>query len=188
MNFSDIPSLSSTELAYKLTSPAFEQGGRLPEEFTIEGGGKSPPLAWDNAPSETRSFVIEMVDTAVPFFKGGFTHWMVYNLSPTLGGLEAGISQDGIRKMGGAVARNGAGRREYYPPCPVKGAHPYGFRILALDLPTLSVKDDRFQTIRSMFIGNVLAQAELVGYYQCRHLSDWQAWLKNMQLMTGFLR
>jgi len=44
----------------KLTSPAFENKGTLPIQFTCEGEGISPPLNWTGIPDGTQSLVVIM--------------------------------------------------------------------------------------------------------------------------------
>jgi len=40
---------------FRLTSPAFDDGARLPVPFTCEGEDISPALGWEGAPTATRS-------------------------------------------------------------------------------------------------------------------------------------
>ena len=44
----------------ELTSPAFEDNGTLPVQFTCEGDGISPPLNWTGVPEGTESLVLIM--------------------------------------------------------------------------------------------------------------------------------
>lgn len=46
--------------AFTLTSPVVKDGGALPLEFTGDGNGVSPPLAWSNLPKGTASLVLVM--------------------------------------------------------------------------------------------------------------------------------
>ena len=39
--------------AIELSSPAFADGARLPERFTADGEGVSPPLVWGEVPAGT---------------------------------------------------------------------------------------------------------------------------------------
>lgn len=43
-----------------LSSPVVADGGALPTEFTGDGAGVSPPLAWRGAPAGTKSFAVVM--------------------------------------------------------------------------------------------------------------------------------
>ena len=61
-----------------VTSPAFENGGSYPVEFTCDGAGVSPPIKWSGAPAETKSYALQLWH--VP--KDGETksYWVVYNI------------------------------------------------------------------------------------------------------------
>ena len=67
-------------------------GAFAPEQiysaFGCTGGNVSPQLAWSGAPEGTGSFVLTMYDPDAP--TGTFTHWLVWNIDPTLDALPAG--------------------------------------------------------------------------------------------------
>ncbi|MDT8318998.1 MAG: hypothetical protein RQ826_00585 [Xanthomonadales bacterium] len=42
----------------QLTSPAFEQGGRIPTTNTGEGEDVSPAQSWSDVPDSTRAFAV----------------------------------------------------------------------------------------------------------------------------------
>jgi phosphatidylethanolamine-binding protein (PEBP) family uncharacterized protein len=48
--------------ALELTSPAFADGARLPERFTADGAGVSPPLTWGRAPEGTSMLALIVED------------------------------------------------------------------------------------------------------------------------------
>src|SRR5215475_9490943 len=62
-----------------VTSPAFEDGARLPESASAEGAERPPELAWGDAPAGTRSFVVLCEDPDAPLPKP-FVHWLVYGI------------------------------------------------------------------------------------------------------------
>jgi len=47
-------------LPFQLRSPAFIDGGVLPIEFTGDGEGISPPLAWTAGPPGTKGYALIM--------------------------------------------------------------------------------------------------------------------------------
>ena len=51
----------------ELASPAFANGARLPERFTADGEGVSPPLVWRDPPAGTSSKSIPPI--IVTFFQ-----------------------------------------------------------------------------------------------------------------------
>jgi Raf kinase inhibitor-like YbhB/YbcL family protein len=57
---------------------------------------------------------------------GTFTHWVVFNLPATSGGIT-----NGRLPAGAAQAQNGRGQAAYTGPCPPSGTHHYRFTIYA---------------------------------------------------------
>ena len=49
-----------------LTSPAFADGARLPDRFTADGEGVSPPLIWSDPPAGTARLVLIVEDADAP--------------------------------------------------------------------------------------------------------------------------
>ena len=66
---------------FSISSPAFSEGGNIPSKFTCDAGptAPSPALAWKDAPSGTKSFVLIMDDPDVPM-PNGFTHWVLADI------------------------------------------------------------------------------------------------------------
>jgi phosphatidylethanolamine-binding protein (PEBP) family uncharacterized protein len=55
-----------------ITSPAFTDGERIPEEFTCEGADVSPPLSWNGVPDGTVELALTCEDPDAP--RGTFVH------------------------------------------------------------------------------------------------------------------
>ena len=49
-----------------LSSSAFENGERIPREYSGEGDNKSPPLQWSEVPDGTRAFAVICHDPDAP--------------------------------------------------------------------------------------------------------------------------
>lgn len=153
-------------MALSVASPAFDNGQRIPERYSRNGGNVSPPLEWQDAPRNTRSFAVIVEDPDAP--KGTFRHWAVYNVPPAYQGLG---EDSGSRGPGTSLemAVNDFGNRSYDGPQPPHGhgVHHYHFRVLALDVPELrlparaSVKD-----VMEAAQPHVIGEAETVGTYQ----------------------
>lgn len=117
--------------AFTLTSPVMANGGLLPVEYTCDGVGHSPSLAWSGAPAGTVGFVVLMTTLARDGLKW---NWVLYNLPATTTALAvatAGVGTSGITSDGPALA--------YSPPCS-RGPGPmtYTFTVYALSgRPTL---------------------------------------------------
>src|ERR1700676_5328750 len=67
-----------------LTSPEIAEGSTIANEqvfkgFGCTGSNTSPALTWSGAPSETKSFALNMYDPDAPT-GSGFWHWVVFNI------------------------------------------------------------------------------------------------------------
>jgi Raf kinase inhibitor-like YbhB/YbcL family protein len=149
----------------QLTSSSFASENDIPVKFTCQGEDTSPQLAWKNAPAETKTFALIVHDPDAPR-SGGFTHWVVYNISAKVNEIPEGASRgDKVGKYG-TQGRNDGGRIGYMGPCPPSGKHRYYFYLYALDsevnLQPGATKDDLEKAIH----GHVLEKAELMGRFQ----------------------
>src|SRR3954447_20845067 len=117
--------------AFDVTSPAFEHGGTIPAVHTGDGEDTSPPLVWSAVPEGTEELVVICHDPDAPL-TDGFTHWVLYGLSPDLGGIPEG--EDG----GGTLGANELGDASYMGPAPPPGhgPHHYFFHTFALRSPS----------------------------------------------------
>jgi Raf kinase inhibitor-like YbhB/YbcL family protein len=111
----------------RLTSPAFAADATIPPEFTCEGDGASPPLAWTGVPAEARSLALLVEDPDAP--GGTFVHWTVFAVAPDTTGMEAGRVPEGARE-----GENSFGDSGYGGPCPPERDEPhrYVFTLYAL--------------------------------------------------------
>src|SRR5438034_1163728 len=66
-----------------LASPAFAPGGRLPERFTADGDGVSPPLTWRGLPDATESLALIVEDPDAPTPRP-LVHAIVVDIAPDL--------------------------------------------------------------------------------------------------------
>ena len=76
-------------MSLAITSTAFAPESEIPSLYTCEGKDISPPLAWSNAPADTKSFALivddpDAPDPAAP--KMTWVHWVLYNIDSTTGG------------------------------------------------------------------------------------------------------
>src|ERR671923_2073314 len=116
----------------QLTSSAFQAGGAIPTRYTCEGEDISPELSWKEAPRGAKSFVLILHDPDAPR-PGGFTHWVLYNVPPTLGSIEENVPRQEVVAGLGLQGKNDRGKIGYTGPCPPTGKHRYFFRLFALD-------------------------------------------------------
>lgn len=99
-----------------VTSPAFVDGGMIPQRFTCDGENVAPPLSWSRAPVGTRAIAVVVEDPDAP--GGTFVHWVVLDLPPTATSVPPGTPG-------------------YRGPCPPRGdtPHRYVFSVYALREP-----------------------------------------------------
>jgi Raf kinase inhibitor-like YbhB/YbcL family protein len=144
-----------------LSSPAFLPGAAIPAEYSCDGANGSPALSWGNLPPGTRSLALIVEDPDAPL--GTFTHWVLYNLPPSLSGLPAGVPPDG---GAGTQGSSSFGQNGYSGPCPpADSQHRYFFRLYALNIePNLPAGLDR-RGLLDAIEGHVLATGELVGTF-----------------------
>ena len=115
----------------RLVSTAFAAGGAIPAKHTGEGADVSPPLAWEHAPAQAKSFAVICHDPDAPLVtpgRYGYVHWVLYNIPGDARALAEGVGEhtQGVSDFG----KPGYGGP--MPP-PGHGVHHYFFWLLALD-------------------------------------------------------
>lgn len=148
-------------MSLALKSPAFNNGGYLPEQYTCDGTDRSPPLVWENSPASTQSFVLIMDDPDAPM--GVWTHWVLFNIPARINAWPENLQN---LPPGTQTGKNSWQRNQYNGPCPPSGTHRYFFKLYALDtvleLTDGASKDEVETTIQN----HILAQASLMAIYQ----------------------
>lgn len=162
------PGLSVGDRVIDLSSPAFAQGTRLPERFTADGAGVSPPLLWGEVPAETRALALIVEDPDAPF-PNPLVHAIVWRLSPQDHALaEGAIAPDGKGgAVDGDVGRNSYLSEGWLPPDPPTGhgPHDYVFQLFALnEMVELGGNPGRSAMLGALE-GRVIASGLLVGTY-----------------------
>lgn len=153
-------------MAFALSSPAFGNRERIPDKYIRQGENISPPLVWEDAPPEAKSFVLVVEDPDAP--SGTFRHWRVYDIAAERDRLPEGTTAGAkTESLGHGV--NDFGNPHYDGPQPPKGhgVHHYHFRLFALDVETLHCDgkakvDDMLEQAKP----HIIAEAELVGTYE----------------------
>jgi Raf kinase inhibitor-like YbhB/YbcL family protein len=146
-----------------LTSSAFRDGGAIPVQYTCDGAGQSPPLAWTSVPPGTASLALRVQDIDTP---QKFVHWLIYDIKGSTTSLAAGEVPPGAKQT-----NNSFGKPGYGGPCPPAGSkHRYVFTLLAMQTE-LTVSDtvsatDLWDTLER---SAVTGKGELTGTYQRTH-------------------
>jgi Raf kinase inhibitor-like YbhB/YbcL family protein len=152
------------EMVLVVSSPSFEEGGQIPEEYTCDGRNISPLLNWSEPPAGTRSLALIMDDRDAP--GGVFTHWVIFNLPAGSTQLVEAIPTDPELPSGALQGNNDLGHTGYGGPCPPPGSpHRYRFTLYAVD-ETLELGPgaSRSQVLQALE-GHLLAQGQLTGTY-----------------------
>ncbi|MET3710566.1 Raf kinase inhibitor-like YbhB/YbcL family protein [Sphingomonas trueperi] len=160
------PELGSFEVLH-LASPAFANGGRLPERFTADGEGVSPPLFWTGVPEGTECLALIVEDPDAPAPQP-LVHAVIWGL-PVDGDLKEGaIRADGAGDAEGKdVGRNSFLGEGWLPPDPPTGhgPHNYAFQLFALGGGCeIGENPGRSALVKAM-AGHVLAAGLLTGVY-----------------------
>ncbi len=144
--------------SFTLSSPAFDNKAPLPLKYSGKGRDLSPPLAWQNPPSGTKSYALICDDPDAP--SGIWTHWVLYNIPSSVKNIA-----EGKTPKGAILGKNSWGKTSYNGPNPPSGTHHYIFTLYALDallaLPTDLTSDQLGQAMK----GHILDKATLVGTF-----------------------
>lgn len=144
-----------------LTSPAFEDGARIPEQYGYTAKNVNPPLEIVDVPDGTATLAIVMDDPdAVEPAEKVWDHWVVWNVDPEVTSIT-----EGWDATGAVEGRNDFGETGYGGPNPPDREHTYRFIAYALDtgldLESGSTKADLEVAIE----GHVLEEASLRGTF-----------------------
>jgi Raf kinase inhibitor-like YbhB/YbcL family protein len=156
---------TATSVAMTISSPAFQDGGKIPVKYTCKGQSISPPLQWANAPQDFRSYALILEDTDTS--RGTLTHWVVFNISPDFNGLPEGVPIQIGSPTTYSQGNNSFGKTGYDGPCPPAGqSHRYIFSLYALDtvLSQLKAGASKSDVLEAMQ-GHILSSARLTGIF-----------------------
>lgn len=142
-------------MALKLLSPAFEDGGIIPERYTCEGEDINPPLRIEDIPEGTKTLCLIMDDPDAPV--GTFVHWVVWNIE----------AMDEIKEnsVPGKQGSNNFGKNDYGGPCPPSGEHRYFFKLYALDTELNLVEGSTKEDLKRAMEKHIIEQATLMGRF-----------------------
>ena len=161
-------------VAISLGSTAFGDGERIPERFTADGLGVSPPLHWGALPEGTAALALLVEDADSPSLNP-LVHAVVWDLDLTANQLEEGaIGTIGDGAPGGdgpETGRNSYLQRRWLPldPPPGHGEHHYVFQLFALSsTPRLEAAPGRTALLDELS-ERLLAVGILTGTYSRDH-------------------
>ncbi len=137
-----------------LTSPAFENDGLIPEQYTCAGKSINPPLVIEGIPEKTASLVLVVESYGASEI--GHVHWLVFNIPPVVQ-----IAEDSIPGQQGT--NDFFGKLNYSGPCPRGGVSRYFFKLYAADRMLAVGEGAGKKEVERAMRGHILARAKLVG-------------------------
>ncbi|MEE6260834.1 YbhB/YbcL family Raf kinase inhibitor-like protein [Plantactinospora sonchi] len=141
-----------------VTSPAFKEGERIPNQYSCRGTGERPALAWSGEVDGVESYAVVVDDPDAPGFT--YLHWVVFDIPAQTRELPAGDLPDGVLE-----GQNSAGRSAWAPPCPPSGEHRYRFHVYALKARSGLAADAEGNEARKVIEGLAVATGTLTGLF-----------------------
>lgn len=155
--------------ALTVTSVAFVDHAPLPQRYTADGPGFSPPLQWHGVPAAASEvvLVVEDGDSPTPL---PLVHAIAHGLPAGDEGAlaEAALSAVGDTRPLVAMGRNSLLQTRWLPPDPPPGhgVHRYAFQVFALG-PGAPLPDEPGRdALRKALLERGLASGCLIGTYE----------------------
>jgi Raf kinase inhibitor-like YbhB/YbcL family protein len=154
-----------------LTTDAFEDGGVIPNKFTMaaEGNPVSPKLTWTYVPDGTVSFALILHDPDTSLMKktDEVLHWLIFNIPGTARELPEGVTAQ-PQLPDGSIQGLNQGKKVGYMgmgAAAVGPYHHYTFELFALDTK-LTVGPEATQSdVWKAMDGHILMKGVLVGRF-----------------------
>lgn len=144
-----------------LTSPAFDDGERIPEKYGYTEANVNPPLNIENVPdgAESLALIMDDPDAVEPAGKV-WDHWVVWNIpSETTEIPEEWSPQQAME------GTNDYGSVGYGGPNPPDREHRYRFQLFALETSLNLGPETDADALRGAMDAHVLEQTQLDGTY-----------------------
>ncbi|MFA9516140.1 YbhB/YbcL family Raf kinase inhibitor-like protein [Halopenitus sp. H-Gu1] len=144
-----------------LTSPAFDDGERIPHKYGYEAENVNPPLEIENAPdgAESMALIMDDPDAVEPAGKV-WDHWIVWNIPSET----TAIPEDWAPSEA-TEGTNDYGTVGYGGPNPPDKEHRYRFQLFALETTLERSPQTDAEALRSAMEGHVIERTQLNGTY-----------------------
>lgn len=151
-----------------VSSPAFENGARIPEKYTVHGENCSPAFHLSNLAKEAKFLVIIMDDLDRLGHKD-FSHWLIWNI-PAQNDIPEAIAKGAIvQELDNAFQGVAYGKNGYRGPKIsrlLNREHHYRFTIYALDEKLdLLFSAEKKQLLKKME-NHILQKGQIIGTYK----------------------
>jgi Raf kinase inhibitor-like YbhB/YbcL family protein len=151
----------------QLSSPAFAPGSELPQRYTADGVGVSPPLRWGNVPADAVSLalIVEDADSPTP---EPLVHAIVVDIDPREVGLAEGIFSEAAEDTPEKLGLNSFLMHGWLPPDPPPGhgVHRYVFQLFALAAGEPLSKSPGRREVTAAVRERAVAKGQVIGTYQ----------------------
>lgn len=142
----------------ELTSPAFDDGGSIPQKYGKSYENVNPPLRVSGRPDGTATLVLVVDDPEAP--SGVFDHWLAWNIPADTAEIPEGWDPPPAVVQG----TNGFGNVGYDGPRPPE-AHTYRFKAYAIDTSLDVERGADKETLGEAMRGHVLSRTQLDGTF-----------------------
>jgi Raf kinase inhibitor-like YbhB/YbcL family protein len=142
----------------RITSQAFTDGGKIPDQYTMYGENRVPPIHFEGVPEKARSLALLVDDPDAQ--RGTFNHWVLFNLDPGTKDI-----REGAVPVMAAQGRNDFGQVEYDGPKPPSGEHRYFFKAFALDTVLPLTRGCSRADLDQEMEGHIIDSDTLIGKY-----------------------
>jgi len=145
----------------KLSSPAFENGGEIPQKFGYKYDNVNPSLSISGIPSETKSLALIMDDPDAQKAVGKiWVHWVIWNIPFSTTDIEESSIPNEAQE-----GKTDFGEIGYGGPAPPDQRHTYIFKLYALDT-TLDIQKGSTKTqVEDAMNGHIIAETILKGTF-----------------------
>ena len=143
---------------FKLTSSAFEDGGKIPRKYGYKNGNREPPLTMNGVPEGTKSLALIMDDPDAMGAVGKvWVHWVMWNIDPTNTELFVeNLTTEGMTDFGEVG---------YGGPAPPDKRHTYVFKLYALDCELDLSNESTKADVEKAMEDHIIEQTQLTGTY-----------------------
>jgi hypothetical protein len=151
----------------EIASPAFAPDAQIPQRYTADGAGVSPPLMWRDVPATTSTLalIVEDADSPTP---EPMVHAIVVDIDPLEPGLVEGIFGGPPEATPEKLGLNSFLMHGWLPPDPPPGhgLHRYAFQIFALGPGEPLSKSPGRGEVAAAVRERAIAKGCLIGTYQ----------------------
>lgn len=154
-----------------LTTPAFDDGGIIPNKFTMSAGDSavSPKLEWTHVPENTVSFalILHDPDTSLQKRTEEVLHWLIFNIPGSAHELPEAVPATAQLPDGAIQGKNRRGTAGYMGMGASAAGpyHHYTFELFALDKKLDLGPDASREDVLKAMDGHILGKGVLVGRF-----------------------